>query len=228
MIPKTMKLILTGTSGFIGSEVLSQALTHPSITSIVALSRKPIPNSDPKLKVVLIDDFEHYSPSILSELSDAEACIWTIGAKSTDSEVTRKVTLNYSQAAASAFSQLPHTSGKPFRFVFVSGILAVRDQKKTVLLYPTPRKIAGLAESKSIEFSEKTKGFESYVMRPASVLPKVSTGVKDALMGMALGSIRVDELVAVLIDTTVNGSKVQTMENRELVKRGRVLLSAGK
>jgi hypothetical protein len=73
-----MKLILTGTSGFIGSEVLSQALRHPSITSIVALSRKPIQNSDPKLKVLLIDDFEHYSPSALSELSGAEACIWYV------------------------------------------------------------------------------------------------------------------------------------------------------
>jgi hypothetical protein len=73
-----MKLILTGTSGFIGSEVLSQALRHPSITSIVALSRKPIPNSDPNLKVVIVDDFENYSPSVLSELSGAEACIWYV------------------------------------------------------------------------------------------------------------------------------------------------------
>jgi nucleoside-diphosphate-sugar epimerase len=78
MISKAMKLVLTGTSGFIGSEVLSQALHHPSITSIVVLSRKPIPNSDPKLKVVVIDDFEHYSPSVLSELSGAEACIWYV------------------------------------------------------------------------------------------------------------------------------------------------------
>jgi nucleoside-diphosphate-sugar epimerase len=78
MISQTMKLILTGTSGFIGSEVLSQALLHPSVTSIVALSRKPIPNSDPKLKVVLIDDVGHYSASVLSELSGAEACIWCV------------------------------------------------------------------------------------------------------------------------------------------------------
>jgi nucleoside-diphosphate-sugar epimerase len=78
MISKAMKLILTGTSGFIGSEVLSQALRHPSITSIVALSRKPIPNSDPKLKIVIVDDFEHYSPSVLSDLSGAEACIWYV------------------------------------------------------------------------------------------------------------------------------------------------------
>jgi hypothetical protein len=79
-----------------------------------------------------------------------------------------------------------------------------------------------------IEFSEKTKGFESYIMRPAGVLPKVSSGVKDAMMGMTLGSIKVDQLAAVLVDTALNGSKVQTMENKELGKRGKELLSAGK
>ena len=65
-------------------------------------------------------------------------------------------------------------------------------------------------------------------MRPAGVLPKTSSGVRDAMMGVALGSIKIDHLAAVLVDTAVNGSRVQTMENRELGKRGRELLSAGK
>jgi hypothetical protein len=64
-------------------------------------------------------------------------------------------------------------------------------------------------------------------MRPSGVLPKASSGVKDAMMSMTLGSIKVDQLAAVLVDTAINGSKVQTMENRELGKRGRELLSAG-
>jgi uncharacterized protein YbjT (DUF2867 family) len=74
-----MKVILTGSSGFIGQEVLSQALAHPSITSIIALSRKPLPQSytsNPKLKVVILDDFENYTPSVLSQLSGADSCIW--------------------------------------------------------------------------------------------------------------------------------------------------------
>jgi hypothetical protein len=81
MISKAMKLILTGTTGFIGQEVLAQALSHPSITSIIALSRKPLPPtfaSNPKLRLVLIDDFSTYSPSVLSQLSGADACIWYI------------------------------------------------------------------------------------------------------------------------------------------------------
>jgi uncharacterized protein YbjT (DUF2867 family) len=79
MTSKAMKLILTGTTGFIGQEVLTQALAHPSITSIIALTRKPIPatfTSHPKVKNVLIDDFETYTPSVLEQLKGADACIW--------------------------------------------------------------------------------------------------------------------------------------------------------
>lgn len=60
------------------------------------------------------------------------------------------------------------------------------------------------------------------------MLPKASSWVKDTMMGMMTGSIKVDQLAAVLVDTAIHGSKVQTMENRELGKRGRELLSAGK
>lgn len=74
-----MKVILTGVTGFIGHETLLLCLATPSITSIVALSRRALPDSipkDPKLKVLLLEDFTNYSPSIMNELSGAEACIW--------------------------------------------------------------------------------------------------------------------------------------------------------
>lgn len=74
-----MKLILTGSTGFIGQEVLSQCLLHPDITSLVALSRRPLPSSvtnSPKLKVVILEDFTSYPENVLKELEGAEACIW--------------------------------------------------------------------------------------------------------------------------------------------------------
>jgi uncharacterized protein YbjT (DUF2867 family) len=37
-----MKLIVTGATGFIGTEVIRQVLSNPTITSIIALARKPI------------------------------------------------------------------------------------------------------------------------------------------------------------------------------------------
>jgi hypothetical protein len=66
----------------------------------------------------------------------------TIGAKSTNPDITRKVTLNYALAATSAFSQLAKKEGRKFRFVFVSGFLAVKDQNAPFVLFGTSRKVA--------------------------------------------------------------------------------------
>jgi uncharacterized protein YbjT (DUF2867 family) len=74
-----MKIILAGSTGGIGSEVLQQCLQHPSITSIVALSRRPLPApiaSNPKLNVIIMEDFTSYSDSVLRQLDGAQACVW--------------------------------------------------------------------------------------------------------------------------------------------------------
>lgn len=59
--------------------MLSQCLRNPAITSVVALSRRNLPEGiakDPKLNVVLIEDFSSYSDSVLQQLKGADACIW--------------------------------------------------------------------------------------------------------------------------------------------------------
>lgn len=81
-----MKLVVGGSTSFIGSAVLRQALVHPSITSVVALGRREpaldhLPGPDEaaaaaKLKSVVCDDFEKYSPSVSQALKGADACIW--------------------------------------------------------------------------------------------------------------------------------------------------------
>lgn len=74
-----MKVILAGSTGFIGREVLEQCLQHSSITSIVALSRRELPSSvtsSPKIKVAIINDYLSYPESVLQDIKGAEACIW--------------------------------------------------------------------------------------------------------------------------------------------------------
>ena len=72
-----MKIILTGTAGFIGNEVLQQCVAKAAITSIVALSRRPLNNViDPKVKVVVLNDSMAYGEDVLREVEGAEACIW--------------------------------------------------------------------------------------------------------------------------------------------------------
>jgi hypothetical protein len=76
-----MKIILAGTTGFVGTEVLAQALADPRITSLVVLSRKPLPQSiteNEKVTVKILDDFLTYPDSLLEELAGAEGCIWFV------------------------------------------------------------------------------------------------------------------------------------------------------
>lgn len=77
-ISKKMKVILLGSTGFIGKAVLDQCLKNPAITSIIALSRRDLPNevANPKLTVVIVEDLKLYQDSVLGQLKDADACIW--------------------------------------------------------------------------------------------------------------------------------------------------------
>jgi N-acetyl-gamma-glutamylphosphate reductase len=77
-----MKVIIGGSTGFVGTELTPQALAHPAITSFVALSRRetPVPAESSehaaKLKTVVCHDFEAYSDTVKKELEHANACIW--------------------------------------------------------------------------------------------------------------------------------------------------------
>jgi hypothetical protein len=79
-----MKLIIAGSTGFVATELIKQALSHPAITSIVALARRTTtvpqdlgPAADTtKLKPVVCDNFENYSESVKQELAGADTCIW--------------------------------------------------------------------------------------------------------------------------------------------------------
>jgi uncharacterized protein YbjT (DUF2867 family) len=75
-----MKIILTGSTGFIGGEVLAQCLKNPAITLVVVLSRRDLSKeiSDPRLKVIIMKSFTQYPDSVLEELAGADACIWYI------------------------------------------------------------------------------------------------------------------------------------------------------
>jgi predicted chitinase len=77
-----MKLVIGGSTGFVATEVLTQALKNPAITSIVALGRREATMSTAagsnagKLKSVICEDFENYPDSVKTELENADACIW--------------------------------------------------------------------------------------------------------------------------------------------------------
>jgi nucleoside-diphosphate-sugar epimerase len=173
-----MKVILTGSTGFIGREVLEQCLQNTRISSIIALSRRDFPPAltrNPKLKVLVIKDFLSYPPTVLQEIQGAEACIWyplpyptnvarsaldlhemlihknerTLGkARMPDNETNKRVSIDYTLAAARAFkeslSSQPETisnNNTEFRFIYLSGAAAERDQTKSLWFMQDYRRI---------------------------------------------------------------------------------------
>lgn len=135
-----MKVILSGATGFIGSNVLKRLLDLPSVTSIIALSRRNLDTTDPKLHVVILKDFLKYDDETLAQLSGAEACIWCLGKATSGKEVH----MDYTMAAANAFvkelaAQLG--PGKKLRFVYLSGALAEKDQKKALWVLGNARRL---------------------------------------------------------------------------------------
>ena len=101
-----MKLIVTGSTGLVGKEVLFASFSHPAIDSMVAISRKPLDTSHPNLQVVLHEDFAHYSEETLAALKGAEACIYALGTVSpSQPDYNRRVNMEYSLVAASAFAE---------------------------------------------------------------------------------------------------------------------------
>lgn len=74
-----MKVILTGVTGFIGSEVLAHCQEDQTITSIILLARQPLPETlvdDPKVEAIVVEDFNVYSEAVIKKMEGADACIW--------------------------------------------------------------------------------------------------------------------------------------------------------
>lgn len=75
-----MKLLVVSATGFVGGEVLRQALRNPAITSIVAITRREMPQPAPqndKLQYFVLDDWTSQYPEQLQTLvKGADACIW--------------------------------------------------------------------------------------------------------------------------------------------------------
>ena len=79
-----MKLVVAGPSGLVANEVIHQSLRDPSITSIIALSRRPYEPSGEvqkdadlsKLHNIVLDDLMNYSEDAKAQLVGADACIW--------------------------------------------------------------------------------------------------------------------------------------------------------
>ena len=138
-----MKIVLTGSTGFAGSEILAQCIDSPSITSIIVLSRRPLSDSRKHDKVnnIVMADFKNYPPEVVEAISDADACIWLVIAANSMASTNRhrclggttiEAEVDFPKAFIEAMTQNWSIRDKPFRYIHCSGVLAEKDQTKSL------------------------------------------------------------------------------------------------
>ncbi|TVY85096.1 hypothetical protein LSUE1_G001384 [Lachnellula suecica] len=216
-----MKVILAGSTGFIGREVLAQCIRNPSISSIVALSRSELKTVDPKLRVSIIKDFTAYSDSVLQDIKDADACIWCLGKNPrTEINEARKACVDYTTAALRAITpKAIKKEGWKFRFIYLSGAAAERDQEKALWFSTEYRRMRGQVENIILAHAEEYRStMEAVIMRPGFVLAKEQS-IRDTIRGLG-PSVRVDVLAQAMIASALNGSKIQIADNAEINRLG--------
>ncbi|KAI1204537.1 uncharacterized protein F4807DRAFT_329010 [Annulohypoxylon truncatum] len=222
-----MKIIVTGSTGFVGGEVIRQAIADERITHVFALTRKPLAGDfakNPKLTVVEHQDYSTYPPELLAQLAGAEACIWTLGGRAyqfPDVETARKVSVDYTLAAAKAFiDELAPKLPEPqkFRFLFCSGRGAEWDEKKNMRMFADTRRIKGQVEKGLCDLADANKErFETWSVRPGAIM-KRHAGLVNILTANTSGFIGVDHLAKAMLTIVINGHKDRIIEAEELLK----------
>ena len=73
-----MKIILTGTTGFVGEGVLLACLDRPEVEKVLSVSRRPCEIAHPKLEEYIVEDFMTL-PTDDPKLQGYDACFFCAG-----------------------------------------------------------------------------------------------------------------------------------------------------
>lgn len=219
-----MKVVLSGSTGYIGGEVLTQCLNHPSISSVLVLTRRDPGDlaENPKAKVIIVKDFTSYDELTINELKTADAAIWCMGTFNGDERVDIEYPLTFIKAIKTRPPGLTH-----FRYVQLGGAFTELPPKegqkeRSLWFYANGRRVRGAAEARVSESAEdgSQSEFTVYVVKPGAVLPGAI--LPRCILGDSL-SIRINELGATMVDLAVQGNEQKVFHNQEIIKHGRKL-----
>ncbi|KAK7187940.1 hypothetical protein PSPO01_06142 [Paraphaeosphaeria sporulosa] len=220
-----MKLIIVGATGFVGTEILRQSLLRKDISSVVAITRRALtsPPSSPKLQNVVVKDYDQYSDEAKTAFKDANGCIWTIAiTPSKSSNYFWEEVVRVCQTSTMVGLRTMHEAGmgKPFRFIYMSGIAGERDQTKTPSFKPKYSLMRGATESQVLAFS-KEKGFEAMAAKPGLI---TDGGIAKRAFAsvlyytMSVPSIKVEQCAAAMLEQVVCGIEKEPLLNDDLVE----------
>jgi hypothetical protein len=223
-----MKLLITGATGTIGSAILRHCLQNPSITSIIALSRRALPPdiSSPKLSTIIVSDFANYDAALLSQIISADGAVWALGT----TDANREVNFVYPHAFFTSFLDARKKSeygDQRFRYVRVNGAFTESDQDRSLWFYSEPRKLHGLSEARTLELGEQYRDVcQTFVVKPGGVATQGTWAME--CIGKVFGDravIGAETLGAFVADLMVHGEEEEgAISNQRMVEKGSTLL----
>jgi uncharacterized protein YbjT (DUF2867 family) len=156
-----MKIILTGATGMVGSEVLKEAIADPGISHITTIVRNNPGIENPKVTTVIHKNFLDYS-RLEDVFKNNEACIWCLGISQTlvSKEQYQVITYDYTLVAAKAMLK----SNPAISFLFLSGSGADPKEKSRTLF----ARVKGKTENALLKLPFK----KLYIARPAGIRPE--------------------------------------------------------
>ncbi|KAJ4360075.1 uncharacterized protein N0V89_000634 [Didymosphaeria variabile] len=221
-----MKLIIIGATGFVGTEILRQSLLRKDITSVVAVTRRTLPSSSPsspKLNNVVVREYDQYDHHAKTAFKDANGCIWTIAiTPSKSSNFPWDEVVRVCQTSTLAGLRAMHSAGlaSPFRFIYMSGIAAERDQTKTPSFKPQYSLMRGETENQVLAFA-KEHGFEAAAAKPGLITDGgiAKKALATALYyAMGVPSVKVEQCAAAMLEQVVKGIEKEPLMNNDLVE----------
>lgn len=227
-----MKVVISGGTGYIGGEVVSQCLEHPSITSVIILARRDPGTwtNNPKAKVVILKDFTSYDEATIDEVKTASAAIWCLGTYTGDERIDIEFPLAFINIIKTRRSPGGSTTTTPFRFVQLSGAFTEPpppegQPERSLWYFSHGRRTRGMTEAKVLETAEGADPSEYavYLLKPAGVASKTIAGsLVRCVSGDSL-SVGIGDLGATLVDVAVNGNEQKVFSNREIIRHAREL-----
>jgi len=125
---KKCSVLVTGSTGMVGEGVLQVCLQHTAVEKVVALNRRTVGFSHPKLIEIILPDF-HQLKSVEDQLKGLDACFHCMGISSigTDEATYKDITYTLSILLGETFSRL--NPGSVFCYLSGAGTDATETAK---------------------------------------------------------------------------------------------------
>jgi uncharacterized protein YbjT (DUF2867 family) len=213
-----MNILLFGATGMVGDGVLRWLIDSPGVSRVVAVSRKPLAVTHPKLETVIEPDM--FQLQHVNTLRDLDACFFCLGASSVGMSPEDYRRLTYDLTVAVARQLLPGNPRMVFEYISGEGTDAKSRQSWAQVKAATETALLNM-------------GFrDAYALRPGLIQPMrgVTSRVRSIRWMYALTAplfpflqktfgrwvTSTDFLAAAMLHLAVSGSEKKVLNSGEL------------